>query len=137
MRSDYPLDKRVVSPLGKRHQPPKPLTQTASPEWHEAYKTTMKLTKQMIFAGRSVRGGCNAKQLALLGVEWPPKKGWIWKISGTDIPGERYARFLQLTKGGDQNLPRLLQKDLNFKCWDKSPERFANDLYEQNGRDLS
>lgn len=38
MRSDYPLDKRVVSPLGKRHQPPKPLTQTASPEWDEAYQ---------------------------------------------------------------------------------------------------
>lgn len=97
----------------------------------------MKLTKQMIFAGRSVRGGWNAKQLALLGVAWPPKKGWIWKIAGTEIPGERYARFLQLTKRGDKNLPRLLQKDLNFRAWDNSPEQFANSLYEEYGRDLS
>jgi hypothetical protein len=56
---------------------------------------------------------------------------------GTHIDPDRYARFLQLTKKGAKIVPRLLQKDFNFKGWDDSPERFANDLYERSNRNLA
>ncbi len=54
----------------------------------------MTLTKQLLHPAGS--NGHNAKQLAVLGVKWPPAKGWLKKLIGTQISEERYAEFVSL-----------------------------------------
>lgn len=56
----------------------------------------MKLTEQRIDAGRSERGGWSRKQLALLGVDWPPKTGWKQRVIGDEISEDKYRQFLRL-----------------------------------------
>lgn len=56
----------------------------------------MKLTRENIFAGRSGPGGWNKHQLAVLGVSWPPVKGWLSQLIDKDIPDEDYSLFLRL-----------------------------------------
>lgn len=41
---------------------------------------TMRLTKDEIEAGRSLKGGYTKKQLAKWGVPWPAPKGWKKKL---------------------------------------------------------
>ena len=44
------------------------------------------MTREEIMAARTPNGGWTRKQLAAWGVEWPPQKGWIDRItaSGSD-----------------------------------------------------
>jgi hypothetical protein len=55
----------------------------------------MKLTRQMVYDGRSLRGGWNKRQLAVLGVTWPPRKGWLDRIEGTEIAEITYLKFMR------------------------------------------
>ena len=43
-----------------------------------------------------VSGGWNNRQLQTLGVEVPPREGWIERIVGAEISAESYQRFLAL-----------------------------------------
>jgi hypothetical protein len=58
----------------------------------------MTLTREMIHAGKSEAGGWTKKQLALIGVNWPPKPGWLEKLSrrGDTIERSVYEEFLSL-----------------------------------------
>ena len=56
------------------------------------------LTKQMIEEGISSKGGYNKKQLEILGVEWPPQKGWKSALVGTMISQKQYQDFLNAKK---------------------------------------
>lgn len=56
----------------------------------------MKLTEEMILAGQTGNGGWNRAQLAALGIDWPPHKGWKRRLIGTEISEQQYQRFLQL-----------------------------------------
>lgn len=40
--------------------------------------------------------GWNRKQLELLGVNWPPKSGWLYRLCGTEIPDDRWEVIKQL-----------------------------------------
>lgn len=44
--------------------------------------------------GRSSAGGYNRKQLAAIGVEWPPQKGWLKDLIGKEIESSSYQAFL-------------------------------------------
>lgn len=54
------------------------------------------MTKKMLMAGQSLKGGWNAKQLALLGIAWPPSKGWKQRLVGTIVYRDTYKRFIAL-----------------------------------------
>ena len=54
-------------------------------------------TKDMIEKGMSSRGGFNKKQLATIGVEWPPQKGWKHHLIGKTITKDQYEKFLYLS----------------------------------------
>lgn len=56
------------------------------------------LTKQMIEEGLSSKGGYNKKQLEILGVKWPPQKGWKSALVGTMISQKQYQDFLNAKK---------------------------------------
>jgi len=54
----------------------------------------MILTKELMECGRSSAGGYNRKQLAAIGVEWPPQKGWLKDLIGKEIESSSYQAFL-------------------------------------------
>lgn len=64
----------------------------------------MQLTRKMIDDGKSDNGAWSAKQLALLGVSWPPKRGWPERIIGTEISDDIYSRFLAIRKTNTHKL---------------------------------
>lgn len=57
---------------------------------------TLILTKEMIERGISSRGGYNKQQLATIGVDWPPVKGWKMELIGTTVTKEQYEEFIRL-----------------------------------------
>jgi hypothetical protein len=57
----------------------------------------MKLTIDKLIAGLNC-GAINSRQLAVLGMEWPPRRGWMRRLAGMEISEETYKRFLALRK---------------------------------------
>jgi len=55
----------------------------------------MILTEEMIRAAASSKGGWTKRQLEILGVSWPPKRGWLRSVIGRDIETEVYQQFLE------------------------------------------
>lgn len=58
----------------------------------------MDITEDLIAAGTSERGGLSKRQLALLGVDWPPLSGWKKSIIGRSISDEDAEEFLRLAR---------------------------------------
>jgi len=42
--------------------------------------------------------GFNAAQLAVLGMKWPPKKGWLKRLIGSTITTSQYLKFVKAGK---------------------------------------
>jgi hypothetical protein len=59
---------------------------------------TVVLTGEMIDRGQSDAGGWSRRQLVLIGVEWPPRKGWKRDAIGRRIQVDAYLQFLKLRK---------------------------------------
>jgi ribonuclease HI len=57
----------------------------------------MKLTIDKLIAGLNC-GAINARQLAVLGMKWPPRRGWMRNLIGKEISEDKYKRFLALRK---------------------------------------
>lgn len=53
----------------------------------------MIVTKTWVHAHKTVRGGWTKKQLAVLGVPWPPPKGWLKAVVGTQITESQRIEF--------------------------------------------
>lgn len=49
----------------------------------------MRITNEWLIANRTKAGGYTKRQLALLGVEWPPRTGWKRAVIGREINDER------------------------------------------------
>lgn len=56
----------------------------------------MNITYELIEKGASDGGGWTAKQLAILGVSWPPKGGWKERVIGNFISTDDAEMFLSL-----------------------------------------
>jgi hypothetical protein len=67
----------------------------------------VRVTADLIQAGRSERGGWSKVQLAILGVSWPPPAGWKSEVIGRVIPRTEADRFVRLRDGGSQSGPSL------------------------------
>lgn len=52
------------------------------------------ITRELIDQGRTDRGGWTATQINLLGLTWPPAKGWMDRVVGKEISEEDAGRFL-------------------------------------------
>jgi len=57
------------------------------------------LTSKMLHDA-STKGyhGFNAKQLKVIGLKWPPKKGWLKSLVGTQILASKYRQFVEAGK---------------------------------------
>ena len=56
------------------------------------------LTREMLNAGKSDAGGWSKKQLAIIGVAWPPPAGWQDRTIGKQIAVADYERFVAMRK---------------------------------------
>lgn len=56
----------------------------------------MKVTAEFIEQGKSQRGGWSKRQLAILGVQWPPQPGWKQRAIGREITQAEAEEFLVL-----------------------------------------
>lgn len=54
------------------------------------------LTSDMIERGKSSKGGWSMRQLALLGIDWPPPRNWKSKIIGKRVDAFKYAEFMRM-----------------------------------------
>lgn len=52
------------------------------------------ITREFIVRGRYKTSGWTKRQLAAVGVDWPPKHGWIDRIIGREISPEKAHEFL-------------------------------------------
>jgi hypothetical protein len=41
-------------------------------------------------------GGWNKHQLELLGIKWPPQKGWLSKLVGQEVSDSDWSKVMQL-----------------------------------------
>lgn len=79
----------VGGTLGQSFAPP---SQAALLE-EEKRMQTEEFTREVLEKGRSTRGGWSKAQLALLGIEWPPRKGWPQQVQGRHFPREVLQQF--------------------------------------------
>ncbi len=56
----------------------------------------MQLTREYIMKHRTARGAWTRAQIEALGLEWPPRKGWIDTVIGRELT-EAQARQFQNT----------------------------------------
>lgn len=67
------------------------------------------ITEALIREGMSSRGGWSKRQFALLGVEWPPERGWKQQVIGEQIEDEAAKLFVSL-RGESKFQKKNLQK---------------------------
>ncbi len=92
----------------------------------------MILTSNNLHAGGRSGVGFNRKQLEVLGVEWPPKKGWLRALVGTEISEEQYAEFLSHRKAGGKPARNHEEKASDFDGLE-----FANRIYEEHPEEFT
>lgn len=56
--------------------------------------TTLKITTQMIEASKSPSGGWDKNQLKLIGVPWPPPKGWKSEVVKIEHDAKSIEMFI-------------------------------------------
>lgn len=55
------------------------------------------VTDEILESAKSSKGGYSKKQLALLGVDWPPKTGWKKAMLGKSLPSSTVAQFVAMS----------------------------------------
>jgi hypothetical protein len=55
-----------------------------------------KITEELICSAKTTKGAWNKAQFALIGIAWPPPKGWKSSIIGKEISEEHAANFIAL-----------------------------------------
>jgi hypothetical protein len=54
----------------------------------------MRITREWII-DNTKHGACNKKQLAIFGIGWPPRTGWMYKLIGRDITEDTAKEFIE------------------------------------------
>lgn len=54
------------------------------------------ITESLIESGKSDNGAWSMDQLAIIGVEWPPLKGWKKQVVGKHINDNDAERFVKI-----------------------------------------
>jgi len=61
------------------------------------------LTAKLLHDAATLGHGFNAKQLHVMGLGWPPKKGWLKNLVGKSIKTSQYAKFINAGKKQKSN----------------------------------
>ena len=54
------------------------------------------ITDELVRQGENGSGGWNREQLKIIGVGWPPRRGWIRRAIGKVISDDDAARFVSM-----------------------------------------
>ena len=54
----------------------------------------IRLTSQLIHANRTPAGAWTRAQVEALGVKWPPRHGWIYRLHGKEITEDQWRQFM-------------------------------------------
>lgn len=95
-----PLPVPAPTPVPPRAEPVAPLPATSL--------SKIRLTRENLheLSGSPSQGGFTRKQIELLGFSWPPAKGWLSSLIGSEIERELYARVQRAISA-----KRLKEKD--------------------------
>lgn len=63
---------------------------------HEHVMPMIILSHRCIHEAASDKGGWNKAQLALLGIEWPPVRGWLYSLVGKEISDQTWGQVMAL-----------------------------------------
>ena len=85
----------------------------------------MIITHQFIEDGMSGKGGWTAEQLSLLGISWPPSKGWKHMVVGSRIDDSCARKFLEL---GEERKSMKSQREAKKSMNAVSDERIQGDI---------
>lgn len=78
----------------------------------------MILTYHHLHCMETPRGAFNRAQLEVLGVAWPPKRGWLKNLIGTTLPDEKWELVLKLSQMGDYRERKQL-----LHPWKRKPSK--------------
>jgi hypothetical protein len=67
------------------------------------------LTNERLDRSKTPQGGYKKKQLDLIGISWPPIKGWKEQVLDTKIPLASFIEFVELS-GNDEYLSEIKSK---------------------------
>lgn len=68
----------------------------------------MKLTAEILHSAGTGGCGFNRQQLQLLGVGWPPKKGWLIRLVGQEVDDRTWQLVLKLKTTRRKQRARIL-----------------------------
>ncbi len=67
----------------------------------------MKITKSFLLDNRTKSGAWTREQLRIIGVNWPPVKGWQGLIAGKELTGAEVAEFIRAKDKPAMSLTKL------------------------------
>jgi ribonuclease HI len=76
----------------------------------------MIITNDWIEKNKTPAGGYNKKQFEILGIQYPPKKGWKDEIIGLDLSDKKIKEFENISKGqieGQKTIFQFLNKNIS------------------------
>lgn len=65
----------------------------------------MVISPKWIHAHKTKNGAWTRKQLAAIGVEWPPPKGWIGRANGQEITDAQRVAFVEESAQAQSRIP--------------------------------
>ena len=65
----------------------------------------MKVSAKWIHAHHTSRGAWTRRQLAAIGVSWPPARGWMWRAEGMEITEAQRQTFEAESARVHQKIP--------------------------------
>jgi ribonuclease HI len=86
----------------------------------------MIITEEWIVNNKTPNGGYNRKQFEILGIQYPPKKGWKDEIIGIDLSEKKVKEFEHISKGkieGQKTMFDFLNK--------KEPDKIISNFQEK------
>lgn len=54
----------------------------------------IRLTQELLASARTDKGGLTRAQAHVLGLDWPPPKGWAKALRDTEMDQEQFQRFM-------------------------------------------
>jgi hypothetical protein len=89
---------------------------------------TVTLTENLIRAMATNGCGFTREQMDILGVGWPPPKGWIKRLIGTAIPEDTYSRLLAMKGKGRKWRAENSFPDSQLTLDEQFDQRITRDL---------
>ena len=97
----------------------------------------MKVTKQFILDNRTERGAWTRAQIELLGIKWPPTKGWQQRVIGKELNNDevdQFKKFASVNAKGKTHIERIYltlinrRKELSTSMIKNMIEQLAKEL---------